>query len=64
MTKLIIELFCLVSREKDLHNTFKSQINRLVAFITTLPKDFEDREGLKRKLKSAVSNLHPLYNYF
>jgi hypothetical protein len=36
----------------------------LVEFITALPKDFEDREGLKRAIKSVVSTMHPMYKYF
>jgi hypothetical protein len=42
---------------------FINKIISLIEFITALPKDFEDREGLKHTIKNFVSTVHPMYKY-
>jgi hypothetical protein len=62
--KLIAELFGLVANEKDLYNSFKSQIQRLVKLIAVLPTDIGKSSELKKTLKLTVNESHSDFKYF
>ena len=62
--KLITELFGLIARQNGLHNSFKSQIHRLVKLIAVLPTDIGKSSELKKTLKLTVKESHPDFKYF
>jgi len=48
---LIVELFGQVSRQTDPHNVFGGHVQKLIDFLTVLPKEVDDGATLKAALK-------------